>query len=216
MSLRSSHPRETTLAVVILFMLGMPWNPVHCFQQHQHRHPVDMKITSPLRWRFSVSQDYTRISHDQTKLCSSSKSEQSAIFVALSSSRESDYKPGNCNFFYNDEVSSHLHGYMLLVSLFAAQDQIFLGSFVVLASLAAAVTLAKKLPANPRVPALVAVMTMMTTIVLEPFLVPNYLPPPSVDSARIFEIVIVALNIGWGFFGSWQTKEQVNGATFGM
>ena len=76
--------------------------------------------------------------------------------------------------------------------------------------------MANQLPANPRVPALVAAVTMGATILLDPVLVPTYLEPSADESSRLFESIIVGLNLGWGLFGSWQTKEQSNGATFGF
>jgi hypothetical protein len=35
-----------------------------------------------------------------------------------------DNKPGCSNFFYNDEVTSHLHGYMFLIGSVAATDEV--------------------------------------------------------------------------------------------
>jgi hypothetical protein len=101
--------------------------------------------------------------------------------------------------------------------------QTFFFSFLILASAAAGATLAKKLPANPRVPAAVAAATLATTFLLryvigyEPMLFAEglrYSGPA--DSALYWEIAICALNVAWGLWGSWQTKEQTNGATFGF
>jgi hypothetical protein len=44
------------------------------------------------------------------------------IYQLLSTPR--DNKPGRSNFFYNDEVVSHLHGYMFLVGSLAAYDEV--------------------------------------------------------------------------------------------
>ena len=44
------------------------------------------------------------------------------IFQMLSTPRDS--KPGRSNFFYNDEVTSHLHGYMFLIGSIAANDEV--------------------------------------------------------------------------------------------
>jgi len=143
-------------------------------------------------------------------------------FSMLSTAR--DNKPNQGNFFYNDEVISHLYGYMYLVGFFVAQDSIFLGSFFVASSLAAWATQEELLPCNPRVPAIVAALTLVSTLVLRHVI--GFEPPldsilgesyqgPTEYSA-LFELAICLLNVGWGFFGSWRTKEQINGATYGF
>lgn len=43
------------------------------------------------------------------------------VYQLLSTSE--DCKPG-LEFFYNDEVISHLHGYVFLVGLFGAKDEV--------------------------------------------------------------------------------------------
>ena len=143
-------------------------------------------------------------------------------FSMLSTAR--DNKPNQGNFFYNDEVISHLYGYMYLVGFFVAQDSLFLGSFFVVSSLAAWATQEELLPCNPRVPAIVAALTLVPTLVLryviefepplESLLGESYQGPT--EYSALFELAICLLNIGWGFFGSWRTKEQVNGATYGF
>lgn len=47
---------------------------------------------------------------------------RNAVYDFLATPNETE--PGSCNFFYTDEVMSHLHGYMLLFGLFAAQDEV--------------------------------------------------------------------------------------------
>lgn len=47
----------------------------------------------------------------------------SALYEMLAGPGLDDEKAGT-NFFYNDEVISHLHGYMLLVGLFGARDPV--------------------------------------------------------------------------------------------
>lgn len=146
---------------------------------------------------------------------------QTFVYQLLSTPR--DQKPGQCNFFYNDEVMSHLHGYMLLVGLFAAADQTFLLAFATFASLAAGFTLAGYLPANPRVPALVALLTLFVTCICR-FVIRheamffaselNYQGPT--ENALLFEILVCAINVAWGLQGSWRTKEMIHGATFGF
>lgn len=143
-------------------------------------------------------------------------------FSTLSTAR--DNKPNKGNFFYNDEVISHLYGYMYLVGFFVAQDGLFLGNFFVVSSLAAWATQQTLLPCNPRIPALVAATTLASTLVFR--YVIGFEPPLGTllgetyqgptESSALFELVICLLNIGWGFFGSWRTKEQVNGATYGF
>eukprot|EP00535_Pseudo-nitzschia_heimii_P001384 CAMPEP_0197182528 /NCGR_PEP_ID=MMETSP1423-20130617/6456_1 /TAXON_ID=476441 /ORGANISM="Pseudo-nitzschia heimii, Strain UNC1101" /LENGTH=218 /DNA_ID=CAMNT_0042632963 /DNA_START=78 /DNA_END=734 /DNA_ORIENTATION=- len=142
-------------------------------------------------------------------------------FAALSTDR--DNRPNKGNFFYNDEVISHLYGYMYLVGFFAAQDALFVGSFLVLSSATAWATDQSLLPCNPRIPALTAAATLASTVFLryvvgfEPPLeavIESYQGPT--ESAVLFESIICLLNIGWGFFGTWRTKEQVNGATYGF
>jgi len=64
----------------------------------------------------------TRASKNQNE--DNQSSSLSILFGLLKSGRESDFKPGNANFFYNDEVMSHLHGYVFLVGLFFAQDPV--------------------------------------------------------------------------------------------
>lgn len=143
-------------------------------------------------------------------------------FATLSTDR--DNTPNQGNFFYNDEVISHLYGYMYLVGFFAAQDGLFLGNFLVISSVTAWATQQSLLPCNPRIPALTATMTLSLTLFLR--YVIGFEPPfeailgdayqgPTEFSA-LFELAICLLNIGWGFFGSWRTKEQVNGATYGF
>jgi len=66
----------------------------------------------------------TRLSSNQRKNPEDDASSSSFLFDLLASGRESDFKPGNANFFYNDEVVSHLHGYVFLVGLFFAQDPV--------------------------------------------------------------------------------------------
>jgi len=148
--------------------------------------------------------------------------DKNIAFATLSTDR--DNKPNRGNFFYNDEVISHLYGYMYLVGLFAAQDALFLGNFLVLSSVTAWATQQKLLPCNPRIPALTAAMTLTFTFALryiigfepplEALLGDTYQGPT--ESSALFELVICLLNVGWGLFGSWRTKEQVNGATYGF
>ena len=142
-------------------------------------------------------------------------------FATLSTDR--DNRPNQGNFFYNDEVISHLYGYMYLVGFFAAQDCLFVGSFLVLSSVTAWATDQSLLPCNPRIPALTAAMTLTSTVFLryvvgfEPPLgavLENYQGPT--ESSLLYESIICLLNMGWGFFGTWRTKEQVNGATYGF
>jgi hypothetical protein len=108
---------------------------------------------------------------------------------------------------------------MLLVGLFLARDETFLLAFGALASIAGGATALGNLPANPRVPAVVAMTTLAITwlcrygIGYEPMLVSHEAPA---DSALYFEIGICVLNMAWGFGGSWRTKEPINGATFGF
>ena len=143
------------------------------------------------------------------------------MYKLLSTPR--DEKPGQCNFFYNDEVMSHLHGYMLLIGLFAAADQTFLLAFAAFASLAAGSTLAGYLPANPRVPALVAFLTLVVTCMCRYvsgyeamfFASALHYEGPT-ERALYFEILVCAINVAWGLLGSWRTKETINGATFGF
>jgi len=151
-----------------------------------------------------------------------SSSETNLVYSLLATDR--DQKPNRGNFFYNDEVISHLYGYMYLVGFFIAQDALFLGSFFLYSSLAALATNVNLLPANPRVPAVAAVLTLVTTLScrfllgfepsLESLLGSEYQGPT--EYALAVECIICSLNIGWGFFGRWKTKEQVNGATYGF
>ena len=168
----------------------------------------------------SVSHRPTRFAKIDIALPASNSPEETTrnpIYQLLSTPR--DDEPGRCNFFYNDEVMSHLHGYMLLVGLFAARDETFLLAFGAFASIAAGATLSGNLPANPRVPAVVAISTLAITwlcrygVGYEPMFV-RYEGPT--DAALYFEIGICALNMAWGFGGSWRTKEPINGATFGF
>ena len=147
--------------------------------------------------------------------------EKNIFFSTLSTDR--DRAPNQGTFFYNDEVISHLYGYVYLVGLFAAQDSLFLGTFLLLSSASAWATQESILPCNPRIPGLTAGLTLGVTLTLryglgvEPDLqglLPDYQGPS--DSALLFEVAISALNILWGFFGTWRTKEQVNGATYGF
>lgn len=93
--------------------------------------------------------------------------------------------------------------------------QTFLISFIMLAIAAAGAALAGKLPANPRVPALVAVGTLVVTLTcryivgFEPMLFANELDYTGpANSALYWEIAICVLNVAWGLGGSWQTNEN--------
>ena len=140
------------------------------------------------------------------------------------------------NFFYNDEVISHLHGYMYLIGLFLAKDVVFLGIFCILAGVAGYGAMSSIVPANPKVPGSVAATTLVLTLLVRygfhfyddavdtlPVLsafntndVIRYTGPT--DSAVLYEVAIVLLNVGWGFWGTWQTKEPSakDGATYGF
>ncbi len=144
------------------------------------------------------------------------------MYYALATGKEE--KPNRGNFFYNDEVVSHLYGYVYLVGLFAAQDALFLGSFLLLSGLAAYATEQSILPANPRVPAIIAILTLATTLTVRYLL--GYEPPVGLildgyqgptDVALLFEVGICLLNAIWGFFGTWRTKKpSPDGATYGF
>ena len=100
--------------------------------------------------------------------------------------------------FYNDEVMSHLHGYMLLVGTLALQERtVFLQSFLPYAIIAAAATYFEYLPANPRVPAIVAVATLATCAAAGALQVSN-------DAVWIGGIC--AVNIAWGLWGPWNNS----------
>ena len=121
--------RISIFALSSLVLTGLNLNSASCFQTSSRWPPTETlprqqskllpRKTSPLR-----QQDHPIRLPIHTKTTLQSESNPNQMFEALSSSRESDFKPGNCNFFYNDEVSSHLHGYMLLVALFAAKDPV--------------------------------------------------------------------------------------------
>lgn len=144
------------------------------------------------------------------------------FYVALATGKEQI--PNRGNFFYNDEVVSHLYGYVYLIGLFAAQDALFLGTFFILSGLAAYATEQSFLPANPRVPAITALLTLGITILSR--YVFAYEPPMNgildgyegpTDSALLFEVGICVLISIWGFFGTWRTKEpSEDGATYGF
>jgi hypothetical protein len=145
------------------------------------------------------------------------------VFTALATSNDSR-KPNQGNFFYNDEVISHLYGYVYLVGFFLVQDGLFMGIFFGLSSLSFLATQSSLLPPNPRVPALVAVLTLSITLFLryiigfepplEMILGESYQGPT--ESSTMFEFIICLMNFIWGFFGTWQTKEKINGATYGF
>ena len=155
---------------------------------------------------------------------SKSSKEKSTNFVYSLLATDRDQKPNRGNFFYNDEVMSHLYGYMYLVGFFFAQDPLFLGSFLIFSASAAWATQSAILPANPKVPGVIACLTLATTLAsryllgyepsLESLLGDQYQGPT--DYALPLECLICFLNASWGFFGRWQTKEQVDGATYGF
>jgi len=137
------------------------------------------------------------------------------VYEMLSSPND-PIRRSNFNF-YNDEVISHLHGYMLLVGLFGARDELFFGTFLGLAGGAAAGTLAGALPANPRVPGMVALLTFLVTATTryglgyEPMWFASSLEYTGpADSAFVWEATICALNAIWGLllWQSWQTKKN--------
>lgn len=160
------------------------------------------------------------------------RKDQTPIYQFLCTPRDNtkNRRPGGSNFFYNDEVASHLHGYMFLVGTFAARDETFVLMFCLLASLAAGATLAGYLPANPRVPAMVAIGTLASTYLLrfgigyefQMFGYDHQVPADDFgrameDSGFALEAAICALNVAWGVWGSWQTKElSKDGATTGF
>jgi hypothetical protein len=153
----------------------------------------------------------------------SSQSKKNFVFTALATSNDS-CKPNQGNFFYNDEVISHLYGYVYLVGFFLVQDGLFMGIFFGLSSLSFLATQSSLLPPNPRVPALVALLTLSITLFLryiigfepplEMILGESYQGPT--ESSTMFEFIICLMNFIWGFFGTWQTKEKINGATYGF
>lgn len=142
-------------------------------------------------------------------------------------------RPNKGNFFYNDEVISHLQGYMYLVGFLVAQDGLFVVTFIVVNAIAGAATQSSILPANPRIPAIVAIVTLLFTTMLRCVVMwdpvteilqnsliqereGRYYDGPT-DMAWMYEIGICTLNIGWGFFGTWRTKEPASdGATYGF
>jgi hypothetical protein len=161
--------------------------------------------------------------------------DKNPIYSALATAGRDDQerRPNGGNtgsgkyFFYNDEVMSHLYGYVYLVGFLAARDALFVGTFFMLSTLAAAATDRwSVLPANPRVPAIVALLTFATTYVIRygfgidetPFvrdrLLEGYEGPT--DSAFFYELIVCLLNGLWGFWGTWRTKEPVDGATHGF
>lgn len=100
-------------------------------------------------------------------------------------------------------------------------EQTFVLVFCAFASAAAGATLAGIVPANPRVPAIVALFTLMITYLLrfvigyEILLVEGDSGPS--ESALALEVAVCALNIAWGMFGSWKTKEPTeDGVTSGF
>jgi hypothetical protein len=148
--------------------------------------------------------------------------EKNALYSLLATGR--DQKPNRGNFFFNDEVSSHLYGYMYLVGFFFAQDPLFLLSFLLYSAVAAWATQESILPANPRVPAVTAVATLATTLIVRyglgvelpvQDLIGDVYKGPT-EYALVLECAICSLNILWGVFGTWQTKEQRDGATYGF
>jgi uncharacterized membrane protein len=79
------------------------------------------------------------------------------------------------------------------------------------------------LPANPRIPAIVAMLTLSITYLLrfvigyEILLLEGDSGPSAESSALALEFAICALNIAWGIFGSWKTKELTkDGVTIGF
>lgn len=153
----------------------------------------------------------------------------SLVYKKLSTLGREDIEscPNSGNFFYNDEVMSHLQGYMYLIGFFGGQDGLFVASFFIWNSIGAYMTQSSFLPANPRVPAIIAVMTFVTTAVFRNGLawdpvtdffttaLPDYGGPA--DPAWMYELGICALNIGWGLLGTWRTKQPaLDGATYGF
>lgn len=148
---------------------------------------------------------------------------KNGIYSLLATGR--DQKPNRGNFFFNDEVSSHLYGYMYLVGFLFAQDPLFLGSFLVFSGLAAWATQESLLPANPRVPAVTATATLTITLLVryglgielpvQDIVGSEFYQGPT-EYALALECGICALNILWGVFGTWRTKEPQNGATYGF
>ena len=178
----------------------------------------------------SLSSNFDR-NNDQNlpQLTTTTATPATVLYEALATSgrREFEASPNSGNFFYNDEVISHLQGYMYLVGFFAGQDGLFVTSFVLWNSIGAYLTQTSQLPANPRIPAVIAIATFITTILLRyglswdpvtEFLVAtiqDYNGPN--DVAWTYEFGISILNICWGFLGTWKTKQPASdGATYGF
>mmetsp|Transcript_49568 Transcript_49568/g.112520 ORF Transcript_49568/g.112520 Transcript_49568/m.112520 type:complete len:231 (-) Transcript_49568:65-757(-) len=132
------------------------------------------------------------------------------VYQLLSAEPRSIERPGS-DHFYNDEVASHLHGYIFLTGGLAAHDEVFVFAFLALAASAAGATLVSALPANPRVPAAVAGGTLVITLIfrygfgIEPTYFAetlSYRGPAS--NAAYWEAGIVALNVCWGAWGPWR------------
>lgn len=84
------------------------------------------------------------------------------------------------------------------------------------ASAAATATLAGTLPANPRVPAIVAAGTLAVTVLCRNLLGYEPMFESSFEKAPYFEVLVCFLNVAWGAWGTWRTKEKMNGATLGF
>ncbi|KAG7343959.1 hypothetical protein IV203_021967 [Nitzschia inconspicua] len=206
-------PRKERVLIVVALLVVASLLPAHSFAIHG-----ECKQLQPS----SLSSRKQSIGDDSRISTTTNASETKILYSLLATGR--DKPPNRGNFFFNDEVSSHLYGYMYLVGFFFAQDPLFLASFFLFSAVAAWATQESLLPANPRVPALTSVATLATTMFgrygmgLDPplqDLIGDIYHGPTQD-ALLLEVGISSLNVLWGVFGTWKTKEQKNGATYGF
>lgn len=207
------------LAVVVAQLSSCEALVCHgCGERRMHMHMQPPMLQSRKQGAMDGTKSIPSLSTDP----SSDGEEKKSLYSLLATGR--DQKPNRGNFFYNDEVSSHLCGYMYLVGFFFAQDPLFLASFLLYSAVAAWATQESILPANPRVPAVTAVGTLATTLIFR-YLLHVELPIRDLlgdvyqgptEYALTLECTICLLNVLWGVYGTWQAKEQQDGATYGF
>ncbi|KAG7371182.1 hypothetical protein IV203_019752 [Nitzschia inconspicua] len=208
------RPGKERVLIVVALLIVMSLLPAHSFAIHGESNHSQLLPTSLSSRKQSIG--------DDSRISTTNASETKILYSLLATGR--DKPPNRGNFFFNDEVSSHLYGYMYLVGFFFAQDPLFLASFFLFSAVAAWATQESLLPANPRVPALTSVATLATTMFgrfgmgLDPplqDLIGGIYHGPTQD-ALLLEVGISSLNVLWGVFGTWKAKEQKNGATYGF
>lgn len=107
--------------VIILSLIWMPF----CVSFRPYAHPLTKQHSLPFIRLATIGRFPSSSSLAVRKSETQSPEEERTIYQLLCTPRDKNRKPGGSNiFFYNDEVASHLHGYMFLVGGLLALDEV--------------------------------------------------------------------------------------------